>query len=392
MIMKNNSLIAITLALLATLVVTEAPAQDCGSNYSDCCSTDFCGGQFVVGAEWLYWKAEEDNASLGATITGNSDSSSPDFRSTATEFIEPDFKFTNGYRVSAGYAMPCNGWELDVIYTYLPTHAKSSLFTASGNPSSGPGIFSLVGPFVEVIGDPFLLIYGQIARSIQADQPLPFQTFQQSWDLTFNQVDIDVSRTIAFNNCISLQPHVGFRALWYTDKQKVEATGAFGGGRKLGSSTSETADEDPPAAAPGGTTTFTTDILFKDKFTGYGIEAGLWGKWQIWDGLSVIGHFGGSILYAKFVVNETATTALRHSGTNPNLPPIIHTDTVCDTIHTATPTADYFLGLEYADSMCDVTFAVRVGWEQHVYFDPNRIFQYGDLSTQGLTLGLAVGF
>ena len=57
-----------------------------------------------------------------------------------------------------------------------------------------------------------------------------------------------------------------------------------------------------------------------------------------------------------------------------------------DHITTATPTVDYFIGLQFADQLCDLSFAVRCGWEQHVIFDTNRIFGNGNLSAQGLTL------
>jgi hypothetical protein len=59
---------------------------------------------------------------------------------------------------------------------------------------------------------------------------------------------------------------------------------------------------------------------------------------------------------------------------------------------TATPSVDYFVGLQYADTMCDMIVKARLGWEQHVLFDTNRMLFAGNLSTQGLTLGLDVGF
>lgn len=386
MIMKKNSLIAITFALLGTLIADEVSAQDVGSNYSDYCATDCSEGQFVVGAEWLYWKVAENNAALGITIAGNSDKTSPDFFSTATDYIEPNFKFSNGFRVSAGYAMPCNGWELDVIYTYLPSHASSSVYKSSGSAVET----QVPGPYEQVGGNPYVLIYQPIINTIRDGSPrvlglsvLPFEKFQQKWNIALNQIDLDVSRTLGFNNCISLKPHAGFRALWYTNKQRVIGEGKL-------NPVDPIAPAEEPSAAAEIKTTFATDILFKNEFTGYGVEAGLWGKWQIWEGLSILGHFGGAILYSKYKVNETADTVVTTTTSQTVITPYVNT--ICDTIHTATPMVDYYLGLEYVEAMCDMTFAVRAGWEQHVYFDANRIFQYGDLSTQGLTLGLVVGF
>lgn len=374
MIMKKSSLFAVTLGLLASGMTNQIVAQDCGTNYSNCCNTSYCDGKFKVGAEWLYWKGEQDNMVLAQTVAGSSDNTTPAFLLSDTCDVQSNYKYTNGFRINVGYELPCNGWEANVIYTNLPIHAQSKTINAitptnAQNPGSGP--YFIIEP------NTFYLILQQLNEALRLALPSnsDFQTFQQKWNLNLNQVDLDIGRTICFNDCISIRPHAGFRALWYTDKQRAVFTG-----------TSSFGTEDPP------TSTFESNVSFKDKFTGYGVEAGLWGTWQIGGGVSLIGHFGGSILYSKFVLNEDIESVVVNTFTEEPSETIPFTTAFTDTNHAATPTVDYFLGLEYADVMCDMSFAIRAGWEQHVYFETNRFFQAGNLSTQGLTLGLEVGF
>ncbi len=381
--MKRISLLAVMSSMLVSGMTTQILAQDCcGSNWSDCCSTSLCDGRFKVGAEWLYWKGEQDDLSLVLTHSGTTNTTSPDLLTRKTCFVEPNFKYTNGFRVNLGYELPCNCWEANVIYTNLPIHASSSLLTAVPSTPNGNG----GGPFTLIEPNPVVAIFRQLsdlfANIGNVNQSFnggpSYQTFEQKWTLTFNQIDVDIAKTISCNDCISIKPHAGFRAIWYTDTQKATFTGALPNGGRLG--------------AP--THAFTSDVDLKNTLKGYGIEAGLWGTWEIGCGLSLLGHFGGSILYAKYRLCEEIATEVTTTTTveNPVVTVNNYTSDFHDNLHTATPGVDYFLGLQFADDMCDMSFVIRVGWEQHLYFDTNKIFQAGNLSTQGLSLGLEVGF
>ncbi len=390
MIIRKSSLFT---ALLSVVVsgVTVVSAQDCGSNYSSCCETSCCDGKFKLGAEWLYWKGEQDNMALAQTETGNSDPTSPDFLDTDVMRINPNYKYSNGFRITAGYELPCNCWEVDLIYTNLPIHAKSSLVAASNPLNNDDFGAPIVGPFTVIQPNPYYFVLNQMNSALgdAVSSFVDYQTFQEKWQLNFNQFDVDIGRTICFNECISIRPHVGFRAAWYTDKQNAVFTGT---------------STDPFDSE--FSSIFEADAKFRNQFTGYGVEAGLWAFWQIGCGLSFVGHFGGSILYAKYTINEdveSVVTVTDNGATPPPPPPAPRTQAVSTTVsnisttfhdvnHVATPTMEYFFGLEYADTLCDMTFAIRGGWEQHVYFESNRFFQAGNLSMQGLTLGLEVGF
>lgn len=359
--MKKATLIAAFFMLLMGSLSTPVAAQDCGSNWGDCCEWSMFDGQVKVGADWLYWETRQDNMGLASLSNASVIAANPN--SLDLRVVEPKFKYTSGFRVNLGYELPCNCWEVNVIYTYMPTNSSSRHLFASTEDE----IYIIPGNGLT-----------EAVSSIGAEDVL---SFHQKWDLTINNIDVDFARTITFNECISIRPHAGFRSLWYSEKQSVFVT------------VDPSATFNPNPLLPEFSN---YDAVAKNKFTGYGVEAGLWGCWQVGCGFSIIGHFGGSVLYSKFDICSFANETLVTSSTvgEVTTPVITEIGTIAahDCQKTATPTIDYFLGLQYADQMCDMSFAIRCGWEQHVIFNTNRISHNGNLSTQGLTLAFEVGF
>lgn len=339
--MKRNSIIFNLVCAILCGFATPAAADFCGQNYSDCCEWSVGDGKMTLGADWLYWKVQQDGIRTG-TISVETPSDAP-VAAIATRAVRPNFKYDSGFRVNLGYELPCDCWDINVAYTYIPSHAKTSSFAAESDLESfTPAI---------VLGD------------FAVDS---FTTFRSKWDFNANNVDLDIGRTVSFGECLKVRPHVGVRATWYDQKYRY-----FG--------TSPIVDSEAIAG---------TALSLKEKFQGYGVEAGLWGDWKLGCGISLVGHFGGSILYSRYEVKSAAEQGL-----------IVEDDLVApvlsftkDKIYTATPTVDYFIGLQYADCFCDMMVKAHVGWEQHVLFDTNRFLSAGNLSTQGLTLGLEVGF
>lgn len=345
--MKKITSMAAFCALVMSLAFTQASAQDSGSNYSDCCEWSLCDGKLLLGAEWLYWQIQQDNMSY----VSRQDLNVANSNAFIYEVVEPSFDFTSGFRVNIGYELPADTWEMSVVYTYVPSKSGKKREAATDDfaiipQGNSPLIANLINNPIE---NPTI------------------EFFEQNWDLAVNNIDFDFARTIHFNDSISIRPHAGFRSMWYTEKQRLYAQ----------------VEED-----------IYNDFSFsvakgKNKFTGYGIEAGIWGSWMLGCNISVIGHLGGSVMFSKFTVTNQIIETLLVSGQEPTI--VEFTDNT-DHIKTATPTADVFLGLQYADTLCDLECSVRLGWEQRVLFNTNRIFGNGNLSMQGLVLGFELGF
>lgn len=341
-------------------------ASDYCQNYDNCCEWTMCDGRFNVGADWLYWKTEQDNMLVGTIVDGNFFD-----QINALEFDahnkRPNWKYDNGFRVWAGYQLPCDCWDVGISYTYLPASSNIVSFhtpdVIANIGGAGDEIFTL---FSTNLSD-FNLIKG--FNGVNGNL---FTDFHAKWNSTLNYIDVDVARTICLCECFKFRPHVGFRAAWMD--QKLRARGTY-----------------PDLEGSELQTFFEEVALLKQKFRGYGIEGGLWGEWDVGCGLSLIGHFGGSVLYSKFTVEQNfALFTLLGENQEENLRFDID---LHDSFWTATPTVDYFLGLNYANCFCDMIFNIHAGWEQHVFFDMNRLsFNGGNLSTQGLTVGVDVGF
>lgn len=311
----------------------------------DPCEWSSCDGKFIFGADWLYWKMEQSNMNI-ATLSESVLNSEGIPTATALTELHPKHEFHNGFRVNAGYAMPCNGWELNVSYFNLPSHAKKSA--------------------VAEISPDFPLSIPEFIIFNTADFPglLPgtfFSALDLKWDSNLQNVDVDIARTITFGECFKLRPHIGFRTTWMDQKYRFVA-----------------AD-------------FTDDLLttgkLSEKFNGYGVEGGVWASWEIGAGFSVVGHVGGSILYTKYRLHSTTLITVIETDE------IAFTLTEKDDLFLGLPSLDYFLGLQYTSNFCDTELSAYVGWEQHAWFDANQLARAGgNLYTQGLTLGVGVAF
>jgi hypothetical protein len=330
-----------------TLPLAAANCFPCGN---DCCEWDLCDGKITLGADWLYWKVTEDNLLLGSTSNLISEPRTEPLDVHASPLTQ-SFKYNSGFRVNLGYELPGNCWDINVCYTYLPGHSTSSTFNST-NPTSH--IFTPNRTDFPILGTILDNELVQAPTSVSS-----------KWNFNGNNVDVDMGRTVCFGECLKLRPHVGFRVTWFDQNLRFSARSAIA--------------EDPLVQ--------NYDAKFSQKFTGCGVEGGLWGEWQVGCGLSVVGHFGGSVLYSKFRLHERAVAS--NLTVTPGDVVIAYN---CHSFRNATPTVDYFLGMQYETCFCDMLFSVHAGWEQHVLFDVNKIAHDGNLATQGLTLGLALAF
>lgn len=344
-------------------LTTQATANCCGQNYNDCCEWSILDGKMTVGADWLFWKVQQDGIFPGRIIVDEDSTAENDhcIPITKTRGIHTNPKWHSGFRVYLGYELPCDCWDVNLIYTYVPSHEKIVDFKSDH----------------------------ECKRFSSAFSDRDFHFFASKWNLSWNTIDLDIGRSVCFGECLKIRPHIGFRASWFDQKFR-----AFGAGQAI---------ETPEMIV-------LFDALKKrQKFQGYGVEAGVWTDYKLACGLSLIGHFGGSILFSKFNVHSKKAdgfiTMNEETLSKIKARDISDEDVVTnatfgkDSFFIATPTLDYFVGLQYADSFCDMFFKVYLGWEQHVLFDTNRFLSRGNfcasrgnLCAQGMTLGLQVGF
>lgn len=325
-----------------------------------CADWKFCDGKLIVGAEWLWTQVNEDNLEIGKRYTV---SHIDDVPGKFIDHIHPHDNWESGFRAYAIYEFPCCAWELATVYTFLPS-------------SQSTGRHSL---------DDNQFILGNFTESFS------LSGLRGRWNSQLNQLDFDLSQKMEINGCFSIRPHAGFRVAWGEQKYHVEST-LFS-----------------PVPFPNGLAGGTTDVLnrFKQKFHGYGLEAGLLSRWELGCGFFIVGHAGGSLLYAKFDVHSKGRDLLNNNVT------VIDSENGCEThdeaftllrayadsdnYHAVIPTVEYFLGFEYDVHFCGCDISAHVGWEEQVYFNLNRFTSefsrgYGNYTASSFVLGGDVRF
>lgn len=329
-----------TALLLTTLMLSQGIYADCIDSENDCCDVPSCGwGSFEVGGEWLYWKADQDGMNYAShnTAVVEQDGVLDSKRSP----IRPKFTEKSGYRLFASYETVDTNWKVSAIFTHAPSSASSS--------SSSP--FPVTADdYIQVLPVNFALLNSLVISS--------FSDVHTQWDLDLNYFDLDLQWNFSICQNLEIAPHIGFRGLWIDQKfhwNGIDSTGSTSRG------------------------------VAKLKVDGYGVEGGLFGRWNVGYGVSIIGNVGGSLLYSK--VNSHGVLHYSISDFQAN-------DGYKDTVHRATPTFDTFIGVQYNKLLCNYDIGVRLGWENHVFFDVNQfsLNKTQNLTMQGLTLGGSVGF
>ena len=128
--MIENFLLKTTtrLLLLFCTIATSASANDWSmDSYIETCNN----GQFHVNADWLYWKAQQDNLLIARFVDDFPD---PTLKTVDVALLQPIFKFDNGFRLNAGYQAFCSPWEFNITYTHLRFKAKPFFVHAISDP------------------------------------------------------------------------------------------------------------------------------------------------------------------------------------------------------------------------------------------------------------------
>ncbi len=345
--MKKFAFTSLLLGALMGGLASQATAADCAPCQPDCAPC--CGfGTFKAGADWLYWKTHTDVVSPTSIQTTYTDGDA------SSKSIQQKFDYKSGYRVNVGYELPGDLWEVNASYTYVPTRASS------GDVFIAPATHQATQ---------------LINTSNTYNNGISTATFYHGkTSMNLSGVDVDISRTILCGESLnfSLRPHIGFRGVWIDQKYHENVI----------LSTSNTNSTNYGVSAT------------KIDFQGYGVEGGLWSEWKFCNGLSIVGHVGGSILYSRF--KQTGFTRETDVATDGTTTTPYNLDSTLVT-YDGTPTVDYFVGLQYENCFCNTNWNVHIGWEQHIWFNLCEINVQvtggaTHISYQGLTLGLEVGF
>lgn len=178
---------------------------------NSCCEYSIFDGNLTIGAEWLYWKTTEDSLTIGTILDFSKAQNTPDVINAA--FASPKLNFRTGIRLNMAYEVPCDGWDIDLCYTYIPGKANIRTFSTSDpiNLQFEPNTLDF----------PFFATFG---RSFQY---VPPSVVNACWTLHINNLDIDLGKTVHLLTCLKIRPHIGFRALWLDQHYRYKAEAAI---------------------------------------------------------------------------------------------------------------------------------------------------------------------
>jgi hypothetical protein len=300
-----------------------------------------------VNGEALLWQATEENLTYvyQTDLSGN------------TDLHTVDFQWDWGFRVSAGYNAPRDGWDLSLMWTHMENDASGSQKAHLDE--------------VEVGSLPYL----QAAWGINSFSPPPGILVRASahWTTHLEQVDFALGREYYVGRYLTVHPHGGLRADWIYQSYKVNYTPS----------------------------TFYNPQHFRmaNKFFGFGFFGGLDSNWLLGKGFSLYGMADYAILLGFFDVGQKVTQL------DPTLGPT--KGTLDSSFRCGRSVLDLGLGLKWNRLFHHDTWGLtlKAGYEYHLFFDQNQFanitmtttpFKYnrpeGDLTYQGVNISAQIDF
>ncbi|MBS0622561.1 MAG: hypothetical protein JSR80_06350 [Verrucomicrobia bacterium] len=312
---------------------------------------DACGTFFGF-ADLLVWEAREENLDyVEPYLFGAQPPTAP---SIFPSSIDTGARYSPGFRVGLGYA---RDWEILAYWTDFSSKAA--------NDFSGQ-------PFV-------VLLLSNDNNPVDANG-----TANARWKLKCDVVDVEFGYPLTWA-CFQFRPHLGVRGAWIDQKIDAFYTNVFFNGLTF------------PATDYASTT--------KNDFSGVGLRIGGDGSWNFWRGFSLFGKSGISLLYGQFEVRHREFLAAPVTSGGVTFPAGTERARMKLSPSQAAPAIDLTAGIGWDFCLCRFNVNVSVAWECQLWFTQNQMLQVlddsgaisnntlkGDLSLQGLTARLALGF
>jgi len=242
-------------------------------------------------------------------------------------------------------------WDVKLYWTYFRTSQDAQV--SVGNAQTGAVIPEFFSGFV-----------GSVVEGV----PL-FSQASIDWSLAYNTIDLDVGRSFAVGESAWIRPSMAIKTAIIQQQVSLNL------------------------AHPSLGLTATEDVAH--DFWGIGPSFGISGGWSLpkCKNLSFVGSFSADFLFGQWNVNDA------YARTDIQLP--VHTygafTTSLKDSCLGAPVLRCFLGLEWV-RQGNVTVTAHVGYELQWWANQQRMLTFqqlpmhGDLTLEGLTCGVSVGF
>jgi len=318
-------------------------------------------GLFITG-EALYWKARESG--LGYSIESSDDN--PDVVHGSVR--NPKTRFEWGFRVGLGYAMPHDGWDVYLNYTWFRSK-KRDCDDDCDDCCARCGVETHFPTW-------YVPCDGTVQCPVITDAC-------GEWRLGLQMLDLELGREFFVSKWLTVRPHIGFRGAIINQKYEVEYAGQVSGRQHF---------------VPSG---FEVEHDMRNKFTGGGLRGGLDTQWYFARDWSFYGKLALSILLGKLKVDQKGESENIATEEEFLLYKVKNHQVLCR------PIADLAFGIAWDRGFADdaIHFGINVGWEQHYFWAQNEYMKFvntelsgaytthqGDLGVSGWVFGARLDF
>lgn len=182
----------------------------------------------------------------------------------------------------------------------------------------------------------------------------------EKWKIDFNVVDLVYRCDSDWSSCFTFSPYAGIRFAEIDQRLHTNFVSS---------------DIGFPITSAG---------RIKQDFKGVGPLIGVEGNWGMQNGFSIYGNISVALLYG---------TSRIHSNNTEEFFTGINIDRLRNNKDAYQYVVDAGVGIRYKTCFfCDKNLVIQLGLEDHRYFNHNQFCDYGDLSLDGVSLGVSLEY
>jgi hypothetical protein len=385
---------------------------------------------FYIDASYILWHANQGG--LQYAYNGNIDpaiavvaissqinskvlveSSLSNYLQPEGRLIAPNFKTSSGFKVGMGLDFAYDGWDLGLNYTWLQTHAKSSV---SGTDVSGE-LYAVHNEGFELQSSLTDLEWAQLNSGATATSTgmLLFSGLDKassSWRLHFNVLDLELGRNFFISSKLLIRPHYGFKGTWQKQNNltmylaqglliATEVENFNFQANHNGKGFSKITNSNPDITIGTGVVDEVYQVVSHQNYWGIGPRAGMNLSWLTTRNFSVFTDAAVSVLWGQFKsTRRDYINSLKVNLTGTEVLQDFSAYAIRSRTHQVNVVVEAEMGLryDYWFSNDEYRFRAEAGWENQVWFNQNQLLYHvndnssGDLTLQGFTLTFQFDF
>lgn len=308
-----------------------------------------CNGDFMITVAGLYWRAEQDGMEYAIQNSVDSFTSLSNSNNLIdATYRSPKSSWEGGIRVAIGYASPCDGWDINLTWTYFDGQASSHDQVELNHINNIQENEVLLPLWSAFHGGQESFAFGIVTAA----------DIQTNWDAEFHILDLELGRNYWTSKYLTMRPFIALRYVNIEQDYNL---------LQLGGSWSSLVED-----------SLSDEVKLDNDFRAIGPRAGFDLNWHFGCGWSLYSEFAASLVYGRFSLDHDESVRQTVSPFSKGK--------VLDTsyrFHASRAILDIVFGLQYATLVCDCKYGITVqlGWEQHMFFHQNQMWRVNRIGT-----------